>query len=177
MTTNIRTGVFETNSSSSHSITLCITPTSNMDKIPLEDGEVMIYPGDFGWGISDHNDAPTKASYCLVHAMSHAPRFSDVVASTADIDSADYSRPSGPEHATEDELSAPLVQMLERVIKRGTKCERVVFVPSAGDHYSRWGHIDHQSVDVPETVFKDEDTLFGFIFNPRSELHIDNDNH
>lgn len=171
MTTNIRTGVFETNSSSSHSITLCISPVSSMDKIPLtEDGEARIYPGEFGWGISDHNDAPTKASYCLVHAMSTLPR------ETIEMDdNGDSDEPPKPPHATQAELKLPLVQMLERVIKRGTKCEQVKFVPDSG--YDRWGYIDHQSTDVPYTVFTDEDTLFRFIFNPRSELHIDNDNH
>ena len=173
MTVNTRTSIFETNSSSSHSITLCISPSKCMDSIPLtDDGDACIYPGEFGWGPSQHNDAPTKASYCLVHAMSSIPsRWKN--ADSEDLH--DDGKPRGPQDAENEELALPLVQMLERVIKRGTNCNAVKFIPTH-DGY-RWGYIDHQSVHVPTDIFKDDDVLFGFIFNPKSELCVDNDNH
>lgn len=63
----IRNGMFETNSSSSHSIILNkgrITDKLNPDKY----GILKIYPDEFGWDIMDYTDAYTKASYCLTYA-------------------------------------------------------------------------------------------------------------
>lgn len=61
----IRTNCFETNSSSSHSISICdkyliydtISPNSN--------GEIKIYGQDFGWGFDKYNDPEIKAAYAL----------------------------------------------------------------------------------------------------------------
>ncbi len=62
-----RQRAFETNSSSSHSITISNygCPT---DTLRVENGECAIFPGEFGWEIAAYNDAVTKASYCLTYA-------------------------------------------------------------------------------------------------------------
>lgn len=63
----IRRGVFETNSSSSHSISISggnYTP----DTLMVANGVCRIYPGEFGWEEESYRDAATKASYCLTHA-------------------------------------------------------------------------------------------------------------
>jgi hypothetical protein len=68
----IRKGVWETNSSSSHSISIAdadkqfVVDTSFM---PEEDGVLKLYGGDFGWEWNKINDAETKANYCAVYAM------------------------------------------------------------------------------------------------------------
>ena len=62
-----RIGVFETNSSSSHSISIChgqLTDTLGVD----ENGVCEIYPGEFGREVVEYNDAAEKASYCLTYA-------------------------------------------------------------------------------------------------------------
>lgn len=61
----VRKGVFETNSSSSHSISIADdTKQFVMDTIyPNQDGMVEISGDDFGWDWFKHNDAITKASY------------------------------------------------------------------------------------------------------------------
>lgn len=63
-----RNGVFETNSSSTHSIT--ISNKGNKGNLYVdEDGVCRIYPGEFGWEIESYNDSTTKASYCLTYLM------------------------------------------------------------------------------------------------------------
>jgi hypothetical protein len=61
----IRKGVFETNSSSSHSISIADdTKQFVMDTIyPNQHGVVEISGDEFGWEWFKHNDAATKASY------------------------------------------------------------------------------------------------------------------
>lgn len=61
----IRPNVFETNSSSCHSLSIADdTKEFVMDTIyPNQDGIVTIYGGEFGWEWFKHNDAQTKADY------------------------------------------------------------------------------------------------------------------
>ncbi len=69
MTTQIRQSVFETNSSSSHSITISnISDDGLMDLslIPDENGNIVLNGGEFGWQWERFNDALTKANYCAV---------------------------------------------------------------------------------------------------------------
>lgn len=61
----IRKGVYETNSSSSHSISIASEDKQFvMDVIyPNQDGIVTLIGGEFGWDWFKHNDAETKANY------------------------------------------------------------------------------------------------------------------
>lgn len=69
--TRIRHGVFETNSSSTHSISLANTEKKFCsDSLPIDkDGGISIYPGEFGWEQERYYDAYTKASYALTYAF------------------------------------------------------------------------------------------------------------
>lgn len=155
----IRPSAFETNSSSSHSITIdqgMFVPA----KLHVgSNGVLEIFPGEFGWGVDHFTDAPTKASYCLTWLKVM-------------------------EHVDDVELET---EMLIGVLKRVTGAETVEFVPayteetkSQYDCYP-WGYIDHQSIEngggVGREAFLDKDMLERFIFNTRSVLTIDNDNH
>jgi hypothetical protein len=65
----VRKGIFETNSSSCHSIILGkgdFERTGN--RFDVEGGVIRIYPGEFGWGPERFSDAATKASYALTWA-------------------------------------------------------------------------------------------------------------
>lgn len=65
----IRKSVFETNSSSTHSITLGKGDFEISKKgLDVEGNIVRIYSGEFGWGPEKFNDAATKASYALTWA-------------------------------------------------------------------------------------------------------------
>lgn len=59
----IRKGVFETNSSSTHSISL--EQDNEWDTIEADDDKIIrIYKRNFGWEWQAYNDARTKAEYC-----------------------------------------------------------------------------------------------------------------
>ena len=151
----VRHGVFETNSSSSHSISI-VGGTYKPDTIPVIDGICRIYGGEFGWGIEQYNDAATKASYCLVFAYGDS----------------DFSDP----HVKSAPLYPELLEMLRAVV-----AERVG-APVEFD-MDGWYYIDHQSRDrryrdTPgDEAFSSPESLRDFIFNPASELLIDHDNH
>lgn len=63
---NVRLNVFETNSSSSHSIT--ISPSTDCpDTIHVrEHGTIILRGGEFGWEWETYSDALEKANYCAV---------------------------------------------------------------------------------------------------------------
>lgn len=69
MKTNIRHSVFETNSSSTH----CISISNNLDNIQLvtpdDDGIVRIPTGEFGWNEKEFHDFETKASYLATYII------------------------------------------------------------------------------------------------------------
>ena len=61
----IRRGVFETNSSSSHSVSVAEEDKEFvLDTLyPDQNGIVRVYGGEYGWEWFKHNDAETKANY------------------------------------------------------------------------------------------------------------------
>ncbi len=69
---NIRHSVFETNSSSSHSISISEECDGVLDTIEPDDvGDVVLTGGEFGWAWERFNDAMTKANYCAVYAKEY----------------------------------------------------------------------------------------------------------
>lgn len=67
-----RVGVYETNSSSSHTISIASVDKQyvlDMSLIPDEsDGNIYLSGGEFGWAYEKFNDAETKANYCAEYA-------------------------------------------------------------------------------------------------------------
>lgn len=59
----IRAGVFETNSSSTHSITISNDTVLNDTITPDSEGVVRLSGGEFGWDYFDSNEAIVKANY------------------------------------------------------------------------------------------------------------------
>lgn len=161
----IRVGVFETNSSSTHSI--CVRPRDarGRDTLPVDAlGTCRVYPGEFGWEVEEFDDAPTKASYCLTH-LKNARNYRD-----------------GGDRFTGD-LLRYREQMLKEVIAEATGAKLVVFVQAGEDDdgHEGWGYIDHQSIEYKggacEPAWQSKETLADFIFNRSSVLRTDNDNH
>lgn len=62
-----REGMFETNSSSTHSIS--ISERCNLDQMlyPDSEGTLVIRAAEFGWEEETYNDAYTKASYLVTY--------------------------------------------------------------------------------------------------------------
>lgn len=81
----IRTGVFETNSSSSHSISIAsgsefIVDTTSL--VPDSNGNITLIGGEYGWAWEKFPDAYTKANYCAVACKyndSHINMLIDVI--------------------------------------------------------------------------------------------------
>lgn len=148
----IRQNVFETNSSSTHSITISETYMDGvfMDNslIPNEMGELIFNTGTFGWEVCDYNDAHTKATYLAMYASKYWPK--DKVGGQT------------------------LGSILKSVLKKQTGAKRVAFDFEGYDTY-----IDHQSVENKNFhwVFETPERIRQFIFNPKSVLHTDNDNY
>lgn len=64
----IRQKAFETNSSSSHSISVVDRPFV-LDMPRLTEGEQILGEEEFGWGVDTHNDFWTKVQYCIVDGI------------------------------------------------------------------------------------------------------------
>lgn len=152
-----RRGVFETNSSSTHSI--CIADKAGVrDTLPVIDGVCFIYPGEYGWEQEIYHDAATKASYMMTHVKTGCGRFAE----------------DAPERAQRE-------AMLAEVVAEETGADRVEFVSNPGDEYHKWGYIDHQSIAADggagEPAWESKEKLRAFIFDKASYLETDNDNH
>ena len=68
MNRRVRGPVFETNSSSVHTLSIC----SNSHRPAILEsriGIISIMPGEFGWGPDTYRDTYTKASYCLTYCL------------------------------------------------------------------------------------------------------------
>lgn len=143
----IRQSLFETNSSSTHSIVIK-GPSGDYDTFALDGGVCEICPGEFGWGPNTYNDSHTKAAYCLTWAMSSS------------------------DNGNRDNHLA----LLKEVMQEHTGAKKVMFC-SMNSKWQPFGYIDHQSSHVCAKAFEDTDSLKNFIFSPQSLLRIDNDNH
>lgn len=63
MTHLIRNRVFETNSSSCHSVSVQYGDVLE-GLTPDKNNEIVVYPGEFGWGVEEFTDPLTKIAYC-----------------------------------------------------------------------------------------------------------------
>ena len=67
---NLRSSVFETNSSSTHSISIAPNVNGIYSTIEPKDGVIVLTGGDFGWTPEDFYDSLTKANYCAIFSES-----------------------------------------------------------------------------------------------------------
>jgi hypothetical protein len=152
---NIRQNIWESNSSSSHSININ-SDTSLLTSItPDSEGNIILNGGEFGWGWKKYNDALTKSNYAAV---------------AVHLNYSFFNNPS-------------LKTMLVDVIKNQTGAKNVIFNINTdyNDKSGLFSYIDHQSLDSYVNskiakIFKSKENLRNFIFNPKSILYIGNDN-
>lgn len=149
MKVQVRQGVFETNSSSSHSITISTEKNALYDTIiPDADGVLHLSAGgyNFGWGYEEYTTPHAKLDYCL----------------------------SDLENVRDPLVRLNYLAMLHTMLLEHTGAKSICH-----DHGTEgYSEIDHQSVGTAiESAFVSEQTLKDFIFNPKSILIIDNDNH
>lgn len=139
----IRNGVFETNSSSMHSIHIARAAKTYDTIAPNGDGDIVLTGGEFGWEEETYYDSLTKANYCAVDTEGDADKRA----------------------------------MLEKVITEHTGAKRVVFDIKVDWRELGYSYIDHRSAGTSHDAFDSEEVLKEFIFNPKSHLRTDNDNH
>jgi hypothetical protein len=158
MTTQTRHLVFETNSSSTHSISIAASSDGVYDTIPVDDdGVVHLHGGNFGWEWDRYNDAETKANYCAIDAYN---KYSETY--------------NGP--IVTDEVVEARIQMLKEVIMEVTGAIEVVFDFTVNEwDNNNNAFIDHQSSGTAHEAFENKETLKDFIFNPASVLWTGND--
>ncbi len=146
----IRNSVFETNSSSCHSISIGESDVYD-SVIPDENGDIILEPMEFGWEQERYNDPYTKMVYMWIYIN-------------------DWSG------WNEDEF----METFQRVVCGHTGASSVIMVADENaPEWRRSGYIDHQSVESNDYhhLFYDDNLLKQFLFDSDSWLVTDNDNH
>ena len=72
----VRQGAWETNSSSTHSLSIAKRGQHfefHMTFFPNKEGILYLHGGSFGWEWAKYNDAHTKANYCATHCGASSP--------------------------------------------------------------------------------------------------------
>lgn len=165
----VRNGVFETNSSSTHSISIHAGTADTYDTIvPNEKGEIYLDGGEFGWTGGRQFDAITKLNYCAVELLSHEYDWDSALKRNV---------------KTRDGTQSEHWKTLERVVLEHTGAKKFVknfhteWVPfGEKEPTPNHSYIDHQSSGTAMEAFESEQTLKDFIFGPKSSLLLANDN-
>lgn len=179
----IRNSVFETNSSSSHSISVRRNKSGHYDyKLNLnKSGFCILTFGcfhDFGWGPDKYNDLESKLNYLACLAVETYNRNM-------------RERKRKPITTPEEILNIPDMKKLYKLVKENVKDFRgfkvlndfLYYVNYEGveiPYYEPARSIDHQSwedyKDLNDWAKVNKITLENFLFNPYVELFISNDN-
>lgn len=154
----IRDAVFETNSSSTHSVTIApdeVRDMSLLSKAALESGVLEIHiDRDYGWGWERLYKPENKIAY-LISQLSRGDA------------------PEGDYH--EDKAEAFMeaedkIRILLESVERFTGCKVKVFVET--DYFG----VDHDSAGVGTDLIWYEEKLIDFLFSKESYIQLGNDN-
>ena len=181
MKKQIRVGVFETNSSSTHSVSI-----GNGEKELLglykyeeynllthqyfEDNYIHVTFGEFGWEQKTYNDIITKLEYALTMlvCLQHDAEGIKTI---------------------EDFYALPEFQEINQLVANHCDCDGILIDLSSeaefgfkgGYYLEHPGYIDHQSCEdygcLDDFLNRYGVTLEQFIFDPNVTLITDNDNH
>ena len=150
----IRTGVFETNSSSVHSI--CISKNKDLEK----HAEVYFGFGDYGWAESTLDTCAERASYLW----------------TAIISCYGYNK----DLSKIEEIKNKITEMLN---SEGIQCSFAKYKIKKSSYDNRDycdidGYIDHgyETIGFVNAVINDKNKLFLYLFSPDSVVYTGNDN-
>jgi len=148
-----RVGVFETNSSSTHS---CSVALNGVPDLSMSGKHIICQGGEFGWEQEIYHDFYTKLEYLITGIMGG------------------YNNDNAL-NPNEYAQSKSNYKMLEAVLySRNITIE----VADADDAYSPFGYIDHSGEHgIEDDVFGSFDNVFNFLFLRESYVETDNDNH
>ena len=174
----IRKGVFETNSSSCHSIS--VNESMVYNDIPKLDfsGNILLNSGEFGWEVETYHDFESKAAYLIVYIRDWCgdkkEEFKNILESiikeVSGCESISYE-----DNFWETEKVSYEETTWNSVTKQSEKTGEVRYY----DRNLGEGYIDHQSVEDKDChfLFENIETLKSFLFNSASYIETDNDNH
>ena len=161
----VRRSVFETNSSSTHSITITHGKISNNDIRVDRDGYIHTELGEFGWEVWDYKGQAERLSY-LVTMLAVK---SDVTLWCYEDDESRTEK-----DIVEDIMKTHEFEKLSDEIGRHARCSGVIIDPSDG-------YIDHQSHedyrDFQDFLDQYNTNVVEFVFGRGNVVHTDNDNH
>ena len=168
----IRRGVFETNSSSVHSITIT-KDTIDANVMGFNDDDLIeVDAGEFGWGVERHRDQYTKLSYLVVMALETEGSECETVEQFYETEGFQKINSEIASYCACKGVTVP-----------GLKIEKHPYKNSKGveDFYIEHdGYIDHQSCENYGSLqeFLDDKgvSIVEFVFNPALILKISNDN-
>ena len=154
----IRKNVFETNSSSTHSLVMSNKDRGYNYNLPVEDGVLTIPFGEFGWGPELLVEPIEKLSYLI----------------TDRIDIYDI-----PDEIKDDEdaiqalimESEPIREIVDAIKYCCSEVEEVRF--EIGDNWNPFGYVDHQSCG---TSREDGLSIEEIVFSNKVIIMISNDN-
>jgi len=157
---NKRTFMFETNSSSCHSITVADHGALKNSLEISKNNTIISRGGEFGWEPEEFNDAQTKLDYLVTFIF--------------------YNYIGKEKKLQIDEFTDKNLHYYEKLCKAiedFTGCILEVLPSEDEDEFFPIGYIDHQSYGVAKEILsKTVGYIKRFIFNPKSILYIDNDN-
>ena len=169
MKISIRRGVFETNSSSMHSLTWRKGGSLKPSVLTInENNRVTVHPDEFGWGIERYDDQYTKLAYLVMQAVETCRE---------DIKS------------EEDLAKTPDIIRINDEIAKYCNCDGIELREFKFEVHSyesngkpvyyteHEGYIDHQSVEgVNSCISETNNSIIEYIFDDSHELLIANDN-
>lgn len=154
----VRKGVFETNSSSMHSLAIINANDYNPEYNYPKNKTLYVYPAEYGWGYERLTEPDEKLSYLFaLAASSNGLRWLD----------------------NQDEVFVDRFFDLSEVKKIYDTMSDIgiainFVIDKSSDHY--FGYVDHQSIETIDTFLGDI-PIKDFIFNDKYMVIIDNDNH
>lgn len=168
MKTQIRRSVFETNSSSTHSISIVREPINIHFPTTLE-----FNVGEFGWEWKTYSDYCSKASYLYTAIL-----YNTCLESNTEL--------SDGKQQCRAMVKEKLNKIKNALSKYGIKCIFQSFkIMSYNYEYSTWsyypgtrGYIDHGNglKKWIDTILNDEALLINFLFDNSSVIETGNDN-
>lgn len=171
MKTQVRRSVFETNSSSTHSISI-VKESSNIHFPSV----VEFNAGEFGWEWENYNDYLSKASYLYTAIL-------ETTQLKVTEDLADGKK------QCKDLIDEKLNKIREILWKYGIECvfdsyeiKHYDYEVSVGKHHNYYpeydGYIDHgyELADWVNRILNDEKLLINFLFDNDSVIETGNDN-
>lgn len=155
---SIRRNIFETNSSSSHSLSISHNYIT-VDDLVVEDDDVHTECGEFGWGVEEYLNTSTKLSYLIT------------VVAESTIGTTWWDGDTFEDFMIKDLYETDEFQEIKEVVCSHEHCSDLIVD-------SLRGYIDHQSKPISMRSFladyglSIEEFLYGNV-----KLIIDNDNH